>query len=191
MAAEKRTAEEFAFGFDEPFEPLVFSRTRPVSGWLVDTSGEPIHGIRVIVTKRLRPRHVVRARRKRSRPDIGAAFPAIPAAESSGFYVNVPLRAGGNRLLFQVPRCAKMLAHFFQCRDQSGAARLSSEAWFDQSPRTPAHPASASATSLSRFFQSPHPPSAGARRKRACSPSARHSVCHRQIESFYSRRWVN
>jgi glycosyltransferase involved in cell wall biosynthesis len=113
MAAERRTAEEFAFGFDEPFEPLVFSRTRPVSGWLIDTSGEPIHGIRVIVTKCLRPRHVVRARRKRSRPDIGAAFPAIPAAESSGFYVNVPLRAGANRLLFQVQDARKCWRTFF------------------------------------------------------------------------------
>ena len=113
MLAEKRTAEEFAFGFDDPFEPLVFSRARPVSGWLVDTSGEPIHGIRVIATKRLRPRHVVRARRKRSRPDIGAAFPAIPAAESSGFYVNVPLRAGGNRLLFQVQDARKRWRTFF------------------------------------------------------------------------------
>ena len=44
MAAEGRTAEEFAFGFDEPFEPLVLSRTRPINGWLVDTSGEPING---------------------------------------------------------------------------------------------------------------------------------------------------
>jgi glycosyltransferase involved in cell wall biosynthesis len=113
MAAERRTAQEFAFGFDEPFEPLVFSRARPVSGWLVDTSGEPIHGIRVIATKRLRPRRVVRARRKRSRPDIGAAFPAIPAAESSGFYVDVPLRAGDNRLLFQVQDARKRWRTFF------------------------------------------------------------------------------
>ena len=113
IAAESRTAEEFAFGFDEPFEHLVFSRTRPVSGWLVDTSGEPIHGIRVIVTKRLRPRRVVRARRKRSRPDIGAAFPAIPAAGSSGFYVNVPLRAGRNSLLFQVQDARKCWRTFF------------------------------------------------------------------------------
>jgi len=113
MATESRTAEEFAFGFDEPFEPLVFSRTRSVSGWLVDMSGEPIRGIRVIVTKRLRPRHVVRARRKRSRPDIGAAFPAIPAAESSGFYVDVPLRAGANRLLFQVQDARSCWRTFF------------------------------------------------------------------------------
>jgi len=113
MAAEGRTAEEFAFGFDEPFEPLVLSRTRPINGWLVDTSGEPINGIRVIATKRLRPRHVVRARRKRSRPDIGAAFPAIPAAESSGFYINVPLRVGANHLLFQVQDARKCWRTFF------------------------------------------------------------------------------
>src|SRR5215471_3536211 len=113
IAAESRTAKEFAFGFDEPFEHLVFSRTQPVSGWLVDTSGEPINGIRVIATKRLRPCRVVRARRKRSRHDIGAAFPAIPAAESSGFYVNVPLRAGANRVLFQVQDARKCWRTFF------------------------------------------------------------------------------
>src|SRR5207244_13142770 len=113
MATESRTAEEFAFGFDEPFEALVFSRTRPVSGGLVDTSGEPIHGIRVIATKRLRPHRVVRARRKRSRPDIGAAFPAVPAAESSGFSVNVALRTGGNRLLFQVQDARNCWRTFF------------------------------------------------------------------------------
>jgi glycosyltransferase involved in cell wall biosynthesis len=113
MAAERRTAEEFAFGFDEPFEPLVLSRTRSISGWLVDTSGEPINGIRVIATKRLRPRRVVRARRKRSRPDIGAAFPSVPAAESSGFYINVPLRVGVNRLRFQVQDARKRWRTFF------------------------------------------------------------------------------
>ncbi|PYI77396.1 MAG: hypothetical protein DMF01_01450, partial [Verrucomicrobia bacterium] len=80
MAAEGRIAEEFAFGFDEPFEPLVLSRTRPINGWLVDTSGGPINGT---------------------------------AAESSGFYVNVPLRAGANRLLFQVQDARKCWRTFF------------------------------------------------------------------------------
>ncbi|MBV9010105.1 MAG: glycosyltransferase [Verrucomicrobia bacterium] len=113
-AAHSAAKEEFAFGFDEPVESIAFSRSPAVRGWLVNTTGASIHGIRVVTTKALRPRRTARARRKRQRPDIAAAFPHIPAAESSGFQVELPLRTGWNSIAFQAQDAGGRWRTFFE-----------------------------------------------------------------------------
>lgn len=93
--------EPFVFGFDQELEPIIFGGELRLTGWLVHREGKPIHGIRVIVRRGfLRVRS--RARRKRRRPEVAAAFPDLPAAWSSGFLFELRLGLGRSRLAFQV-----------------------------------------------------------------------------------------
>ena len=61
-----------------------------------------MHGIRVVVQRRLVRERIWKARRKRNRPDAAAAFPDLPAARTSGFYFEFHLALGANRLRFEV-----------------------------------------------------------------------------------------
>src|SRR5438477_603148 len=85
MIGSKTFEDEFAYGFDDPVAAVTFTRALRISGWLVNVKARPIHGIRLIARNSLWPRQVKRARRKRSRLDIAAAFPDVPDAGASGF----------------------------------------------------------------------------------------------------------
>jgi hypothetical protein len=104
---------EFAFGFDETIEPIALARAMQISGWLVDTGGQPIHGIREIMRMRLRPRWTKRARRKRNRPDVAAQFPEASDAQTSGFLVELPLRVGRNEIILRVQDRERRWRTFF------------------------------------------------------------------------------
>ena len=95
-------AKDYAFRFDAPIEPVIFGGEANLHGWLLHREGKPIHGIRAIVKRRFFGRKIVRARRKRSRPDVAAAFPHLPNAEASGFLIELRLGLGRSDLIFQV-----------------------------------------------------------------------------------------
>ena len=113
MIGSKTFEDEFAYGFDDPIAPVTFTRALRISGWLVNVKARPIHGIRLIARNSLWPRQVRRARRKRSRPDIAAAFPDVPDAVASGFLLEIRLRSGRNELSLQVQDEQKQWRTYF------------------------------------------------------------------------------
>lgn len=96
------STERYTFRFDAPIEPRVFGDRYDLSGWLLHSDGEPITGIRAVLRRPLRRRQIFPARRKRSRPDIAAAFPHLPDAKNSGFLLELQLGLGRNHLTLQV-----------------------------------------------------------------------------------------
>ena len=94
--------DPFAFHFDQELEPIVFGGELDLTGWLVQREGLPIHGIRVVIRRRLFRERSRSARRKRRRPEVAAAFPDLPDAWSSGFLFELRLGLGRSRLTFQV-----------------------------------------------------------------------------------------
>src|SRR5438105_14756758 len=105
--------DEFAYGFDDPTAAETFTRALRISGWLVNVKARPIHGIRLIARNGLWPRRVMRARRKRNRPDIAAQFPDVPDAGASGFLIEMQLRSGRNEISIQVQDEQKRWCTFF------------------------------------------------------------------------------
>src|SRR6266699_6491884 len=93
---EKMVAEDYAFHFDALPERVTFSKQIKITGWLLHRRGLPIHGIRGIVRGVLRRRSIFRARRKRSRPLIAAAYPDLPEAGQSGFLLVLELPVGAS-----------------------------------------------------------------------------------------------
>lgn len=102
LTAAADPAKAYAFRFDAPIEPVIFGGEADIHGWLLHREGKPIHGIRAIVRRTLFGRTVVRGRRKRSRPDVAAAYPHLPDAEASGFLVELRLGLGRSDVTFQV-----------------------------------------------------------------------------------------
>jgi GT2 family glycosyltransferase len=107
---------EFAYGFDDPIEAVSYTRALRISGWLVNTQARPIHGIRVIACHGFWPGRVVRARRKRSRPDVAAEFQGVPGAGASGFLIEMRLHSGRNEISMQVQDERKCWRTFFHTR---------------------------------------------------------------------------
>jgi glycosyltransferase involved in cell wall biosynthesis len=105
--------DEFAYGFDDPIAAVMFTRALRISGWLVNAKARPIHGIRLIARNGWWPRRVMRARRKRNRPDIAAQFPEVPDAGASGFLIEMQLRSGRNEISVQVQDDQKRWRTFF------------------------------------------------------------------------------
>jgi GT2 family glycosyltransferase len=99
--AESRNTD-FAFRFDTRIEPVLFGGELNLSGWLVDFSGQPIHGIRAVIRPKLRRKKIIRARRKRNRPEVAVAYPDLPDAQSSGFLLELRLPFGRNQIELQV-----------------------------------------------------------------------------------------
>ena len=99
---DKIVDADYAFRFDALPEPVTFSRQIKITGWLLHRQGLPIHGIRGIVRGFLRRRSIFKARRKRSRPLIAAAYPDLPEAGQSGFLLVLDLHGGPNEITFQV-----------------------------------------------------------------------------------------
>lgn len=110
---EKTAVAEYAFRFDALPERVVFSRQIKITGWLLHRQGLPIHGIRGIVRGTLRPRRIFRARRKRSRPLIAAAYPNLPEAGQSGFLLLLELPFGRSEITIQVQDHRKMWLTIF------------------------------------------------------------------------------
>jgi glycosyltransferase involved in cell wall biosynthesis len=99
---EKMVVADYAFHFDALPERINFSNQIKITGWLLHRRGLPIHGIRGIVRRILRRRSIFRARRKRSRPLIAAAYPDLPEAGQSGFLLELELPLGRSEITVQV-----------------------------------------------------------------------------------------
>ena len=93
---------DYLFRFDAPIESHVFGEHYDISGWLLHLTGKPITGIRAVVKRPLGRRQIFTARRKRTRPEVGAAFPDLPDARRSGFLLELRPRLGRNHLTLQV-----------------------------------------------------------------------------------------
>jgi hypothetical protein len=90
VSAKESAAEaEYLFHLDTVPDRVGFSRRIEISGWLFHRHGKPIHGLRGVVKPALRRERVYKARRKRARPAIGAAYPNLPEAEMSGFLLEI------------------------------------------------------------------------------------------------------
>ena len=100
--AQKEVVADYAFRFDTLPERVTFSNQIKITGWLLHRRGLPIHGIRGIVRGILWRRSSFRARRKRSRPLIAAAYPDLPEAGQSGFLLLVELPVGRSEITIQV-----------------------------------------------------------------------------------------
>lgn len=99
---EKIDASDYAFHFDALPERITFIKQAKITGWLLHRRGLPTFGIRGIVRSVLRRRSIFRARRKRSRPLIAAAYPDLPDAGQSGFLLVLQLPAGPSEITIQV-----------------------------------------------------------------------------------------
>jgi glycosyltransferase involved in cell wall biosynthesis len=99
---EKIDASDYAFHFDALPERITFIKQAKIAGWLLHRRGLPTYGIRGIVRSVLRRRSIFRARRKRSRPLIAAAYPDLPDAGQSGFLLVLQLPAGPSEITIQV-----------------------------------------------------------------------------------------
>ena len=99
---EKMVVADYAFHFDALPEQVIFSNQLKITGWLLHRRGLPIHGIRGIVRGILRRRSICRARRKKSRPLIAAAYPDLPEAGQSGFLLLLELPFGRSEIKIQV-----------------------------------------------------------------------------------------
>ena len=104
---------DYAFRFDALPERVTFSNQIKFTGWLLHRRGLPIHGIRGIVRGILRRRSIFRARRKRSRPLIAAAYPDLPEAGQSGFLLLLELPLGRSEITIQIQDHRKIWRRIF------------------------------------------------------------------------------
>lgn len=100
--AEKETVRDYAFHFDALPQQIIFTSQVKITGWLLHRRGLPIRGIRGIVRGILRRGRAFRARRKRSRPLIAAAYPDLPESGQSGFLLTLELPVGPIEITIQV-----------------------------------------------------------------------------------------
>jgi glycosyltransferase involved in cell wall biosynthesis len=98
----KSAVTDYLFHFDAPLERICFNKEIKIAGWLLHRQGLSTHGIRGIVRGALRRRCIFKARRKRSRPLIAAAYPDFPEAAESGFLLELQLPAGRSEVTVQV-----------------------------------------------------------------------------------------
>src|SRR4030095_5355663 len=89
ISAKESVEAEYLFHLDTLPDRVSFSRRIEISGWLFHRQGKRIHGLRGIVKAALRSERVHKARRKRARPAIGAAYPNLPEAAMSGFLLEI------------------------------------------------------------------------------------------------------
>ena len=99
---EETAVAGYAFRFDAPPDRVSFTNRIKITGWLLHRRGLPVYGLRAIVRGILRPRSIFRARRKRSRPLIAAAYPDLPDAGQSGFLLALELPAGPSQVTIEV-----------------------------------------------------------------------------------------
>jgi glycosyltransferase involved in cell wall biosynthesis len=113
---EEMAVADYAFRFDALPERVAFTKQIKITGWLLHRRGLPIYGIRAVVRGILRPRSIFRARRKKSRPLIAAAYPGLPDAGQSGFLLALELPAGPNQVTIQVQDHEKVWRTIFVTR---------------------------------------------------------------------------
>jgi glycosyltransferase involved in cell wall biosynthesis len=99
---DKTVIADYAFRFDALPEQVTFASQTKISGWLLHRRGLPIQGIRGTVRSVVGRRSIFRARRKRWRPLIAAAYPDLPEAGQSGFLLVLELHLGRNKITIQV-----------------------------------------------------------------------------------------
>ena len=99
---EKAIVADYAFRFDALPQRVTFTKQIKIAGWLLHRQGQPIHGIRGVVRGTLWRRSIFRARRKRSRPLVAAAYPDLPEAGQSGFLLELELPLGRSEITIQV-----------------------------------------------------------------------------------------
>lgn len=102
LPAPRDLPDDYDIRFDAPLERVIFGGELDVHGSLLHRGGQPIQGIRAIVSRRFFRQQIFRARRKRNRPDVAAAYPHLPDALASGFLLEMRLGFGRNHLVFQV-----------------------------------------------------------------------------------------
>jgi len=89
LTKESAAEAEYLFHLDAVPDRVSFSRRIEISGWIFHRQGKRIHGLRGIVKTALHSERVHKARRKRARPAIGAAYPNLPEAAMSGFLLEI------------------------------------------------------------------------------------------------------
>ena len=115
--AAPAAAAAYFFHLDALPPRISFSSQIEVTGWLFHRAGAPIQGLRCVVKSALRRERVFTARRKRSRPAIGAAYPNLPEAATSGFLVRIDsLPLGSSSLELQVKDQEKIWRTIFVTR---------------------------------------------------------------------------
>jgi glycosyltransferase involved in cell wall biosynthesis len=102
LKKEQTAVADYAFRFDASPERLSFNSRIKITGWLLHRRRQPSHGIRGVVRGALWRRSIFRARRKRSRPLIAAAYPDLPEAGQSGFLLSLELPAGRSGITIEV-----------------------------------------------------------------------------------------
>ena len=101
-------AADYFFHLDALPERVSLSRKLEITGWLFHREGASIHGLRGVVKGALGGERIYKARRKRARPAIGAAYPDLPEAAMSGFLLEIEhLPTGPATLELQVKDQAK------------------------------------------------------------------------------------
>ncbi len=101
-------AADYFFHLDALPERISLGRKLEITGWLFHREGAPIHGLRGVVKGALGGERIYKARRKRARPAIGAAYPDLPEAAMSGFLLEIEhLPTGPATLELQVKDQAK------------------------------------------------------------------------------------
>lgn len=107
-------AADYFFHLDALPERISLSRKLEITGWLFHREGAPIHGLRGVVKGALGGERIYKARRKRARPAIGAAYPDLPEAAMSGFLLEIDrLPTGPATLELQVKDQARAWRSIF------------------------------------------------------------------------------
>jgi GT2 family glycosyltransferase len=106
----------YLFHLDVVPEPVTFTKDLELSGWLFHSDGEPVRGMRAVVSPSLGRKRIYQVRRKRARPAIGAAYPNLPDAAMSGFLVEVQLSFGPCEVVLEVKNEAKKWNAVFATR---------------------------------------------------------------------------
>lgn len=110
-------AAEYFFHLDALPPAVSYSSSLELTGWLFHRRSAPIHGLRALVKSPLRPVRTFKARRKRARPALGAAYPNLPDAGMSGFLIEVDgLPLGPATLELEVRDAAKNWRTIFRDR---------------------------------------------------------------------------
>jgi GT2 family glycosyltransferase len=110
-----KAALDYLFHLDALPDRIAFSSRLEITGWLFHREGKPIHGVRAVLKAPARATRIWKGRRKRVRPGIGAAYPHLPEAETSGFLIEIEhLPLGRFELRIEVRDHAKIWRTIFR-----------------------------------------------------------------------------
>jgi len=113
----RKAALDYLFHLDALPERIAFRSRLEITGWLFHREGKPIHGVRAVLKAPGRAERTCKGRRKHPRPGIGAAYPHLPDAATSGFLIEIePLPLGPFELRIEVRDHAKIWRTIFRTR---------------------------------------------------------------------------